>query len=65
MESWSGKRMDIRDTSGSGQDMSLVSLLKILRYPPEEALAILRAKPNKERSTEDYCERTVRKAYGL
>lgn len=65
MESWSGKRADLKDTSGSGQDMGLVARLRAKGFSPEEALAILRAKPNKERSTEDYCERTVRKAYSI
>jgi len=65
MESWSGKREDLKDTSGSGQDMALVSRLRALRFDPSEALAILKAKPNKERSTDQYLELTIRKAYGL
>lgn len=65
MESWSGSRADIKDTSGSGQDCALVARLRALRFDPEEALAILRAKPNKARSTDQYTELTVRKVYGL
>lgn len=63
-ESWAGRRADLSDTSGSGQDMALVARLRARGFTAGEALAILKAKPNKERAREGYYELTVSKAYG-
>ena len=52
------------DSSGSVQDMSLVSQLKRLGYTPEEAKAVLRSSPGgKTHYREDYANLTIKKVY--
>lgn len=63
-KSWLGKRDDIEDTTGSGQDMALVSALRRHGFREEEAKAILKNSPcGKKNYTDQYADCTIRKVY--
>ena len=63
-DSWYGKRVDITDTTGSGQDCALVHRLKYHRFSPEEAGAIMKQAPGgKARYSDSYANTTISKVY--
>lgn len=65
-ETYFGSRTDLKDSSGSGFDMSLANLLRSRRFTPEETYAIMKSSPSgKKNWREDYAKRTIEKVYNL
>lgn len=64
LSSWLGRRSDIPDITGSGQDIALVHCLRAHRFTAEEAVAILSKSPGgKSRGNPRYWEYTVGRVF--
>lgn len=65
-EAYAGCKLDLVDRSLSGQDYSLVNQLKHSGFTMEETAAVLTSAPRpRNHFTENYLNRTVRRAYGV
>lgn len=62
---WMGKRTELKDSTGSGHDMALCSILKGRGFTKEEVKAVMSQSPcGKKKYSDSYADYTINKVFG-